>query len=222
MNPRSCLLIAVLLFPSASFSSDSDGYPVNVKSLAPAPKKVKIDHSTPQKLIDSAIAEVMAILNDDTLAGAEMATERRERIRKILLKAFDMKTISGLTLSKYYKKFTKEQLKEFSDVFSHLLFNTYIGHIEGYSGEEIAYKPEKEQPKGRVEIQSEVALKDAPISVDYRFLSNKGVWKVYDIKVEGVSLVSNYRSQFRDILIKRSPDELIDQLKKKVAKNEEE
>jgi phospholipid transport system substrate-binding protein len=214
------LLIALLLAPSAAFSFDSDGHPVAAQPASRPAEKPKIDFSTPQKLIGSAIAEVLNILNDESLAGEAKTKERRERLRKILLEAFDMDTISALILSKYYKNFSQEQRVEFTDVFSHLLFSTYIGHIEGFSGEEIVYDAEKDLAKGRVEIASRVKTDGADILVDYRLMEREGKWRVYDVKAEGVSLVSNYRSQFLDILINRSPAELIEDLKGKVAKNE--
>ena len=116
-----------------------------------------------------------------------------------------------------WASFTPAQQKKFSDAFADLLLTTYLGKIEGYNGEKVTYTGERSNAAGnRVEVSSDITMKDGKKTpVSYRMMSKNGHWCVYDVLIEGVSLVKNYRTQFQDILTTASPDELTTRIKTK-------
>jgi phospholipid transport system substrate-binding protein len=180
---------------------------------APKPKAAK-------KLAEETVDKVVAIVDDPAYETAEKS-ERREEVRAILLDVFDMDAVSALSLAAYRKEFDPEQLEEFTEVFSRLLFDTYIGHIERYSGEEVRVDEPKTVASGKIVVPTEVLAKNGPVPIEYSMFVKDNNWRVYDVKIEGLSLIKNYRSQFREILIKKSPQELIERLQKKASQNEE-
>jgi len=158
------------------------------------------------KLRDPAFKELP---RDEKIAG----------IREIINAIFDWTELSKRTLGRHWKKFSDAQQKEFTDLFSRLLENVYADRLLAYSDQKVVFEKETELKKGRVEVASHIRLSDGKkVPLNYRMTEKSGSWKVYDVVIEGVSMVKNYRSQFKDILSKKSPDDLINTLKKKTQK----
>ena len=120
--------------------------------------------------------------------------------------------------------FTPEQKKAFSDAFADLLISTYVNKIDGYNGEQVLYTGEVASAKGdRVEVRSVITMKDGKkVPVAYRMLPKNGKWMVYDVLIENISLVKNYRTQFQDILNTDSPENLIARIKAKAVEVQQE
>jgi phospholipid transport system substrate-binding protein len=145
--------------------------------------------------------------------------EQIEGIREIINGIFDWTELSKRTLGKNWKKFSPEQQKEFTDLFSTLLENVYADRLLAYSDEKVVFEKETELKKGRVEVASHIRLADGKkVPLNYRMILKDGKWRVYDIVIEGVSMVKNYRSQFKKLLTNKKPDDLIETLKKKTSK----
>ena len=169
-----------------------------------------------------AIDEVIGILKAPQYQDKAKKEEQKEELWKVIRKVFDFRKISDLSLANYRKKFTDEQMTKFSDLFADLLSDTYLKRVqEEFKNEEVKYLDEVIHPndKSRVLVKTLIHRENVEIPVDYSMWLNNGVWRVYDIKVEGVSLVKNYRTQFQDILLKKSPVQLIEQLEKKKIKD---
>jgi phospholipid transport system substrate-binding protein len=140
-------------------------------------------------------------------------------IRQIINAIFDYSELSKRTLGRQWKKFSSAQKEEFMALFSELLENTYADRILAYTDEEINFGDEVVLKKSRVEVKSAIITKDnKSVPLNYRMIQKDGNWRVYDVVIEGISLVQNYRSQFREILATKSPQDLIDTLKEKVGK----
>jgi phospholipid transport system substrate-binding protein len=138
-------------------------------------------------------------------------------IRKIINEVFDYKELSIRTLGREWKKFKPEQQTEFVDLFSKLLENVYADRILAYTHEKIEFGKETELKKGRVEVESYiVTLNNTKVPLFYRMSNKTGQWRVYDVVIEGVSMIKNYRGQFRQILSKKKPEDLLQTLRKKV------
>jgi len=106
------------------------------------------------------------------------------------------------------------------DLFSYILQDSYIGKIDAYSGEEVVYVGEK-QDSPYATVQTKIITRTGTeIIIDYRLLDEQGKWMVYDVIIEGVSLVNNYRTQFNNILIRSSYEKLVEKLKQKKEKKE--
>jgi phospholipid transport system substrate-binding protein len=112
-----------------------------------------------------------------------------------------------------------EQQKEFAELFKELLQGVYADRLLAYTDQKIEFGKEIELKKGRAEVQSNIVLSDGTkVPIFYRLTDKSGDWKTYDLIIEGVSLVKNYRSQFREIIAKESPDKLLEILRDKVSK----
>ena len=137
-------------------------------------------------------------------------------IRKIINEVFDYKELSRRTLGREWKKFKPEQQTEFIDLFSRLLENVYADRILAYTHEKIEFGKETELKKGRVEVESYIiTLDNTKVPLFYRMTNKSGQWRAYDVVIEGVSMIKNYRGQFRQILSKKKPEDLLQTLREK-------
>jgi len=166
------------------------------------------------------INDGIALLRDQTVETEDQRREQADKIWEILSQAFDLKLISALALgSKNWKKFSSAERVEFIDVFTRLLGKTYITKIQGeYKDEEVLFVGEEEVSKKKAVVKTIIKRQDIEIPVDFKVRFKKGAWKVYDINVEGIGLVLNYRRQFNTFLSKKegTPERLIAELKGKL------
>jgi phospholipid transport system substrate-binding protein len=124
---------------------------------------------------------------------------------------------SQMTLGKSWSELSSAQQQEFIDLFKEILEKAYIDKILAYKDETIEYVKNQALSETKAEVETRIVSGGTPVTLTYRLVNMNGRWGVYDVIVEGVSLAKNYRTQFRDILAKKSPAELIDTLRKKVG-----
>ena len=137
-------------------------------------------------------------------------------ITNIINEVFDWQELSRRTLGREWKKFSPEQQKEFMSLFQKLLQGVYADRILAYTHEEIDFGKETELKKGRVEVESYIITTDnKKVPLFYRLTNKSGQWRVYDVVIEGVSMVKNYRGQFREILSNKKPEDLLQTLREK-------
>ena len=171
----------------------------------------------PKESMQTAVEEIMVILNDDQLSLPENKKTKRMLILAVIRHRFDFEEISKRTLAKQWKKINTDEKKEFVDLFSQLLENSYVSKIEAYSDEEIVFL--KETVKGRkAEVPTFINHNNAEIPINYMMLLKEDKWRVYDVVIEGVSLVRNYRSQFKNILRKEKYVGLVKRIDEKLEK----
>lgn len=170
------------------------------------------------KLLEADISKILQVVKDPALKGETNNQPRRDKIRAILAERFDFKRMSILALGKSWKKITKEEKTEFSALFRELLENTYIDKMEQYTNESINMIKEKELGKNKVMVETSIIISSGEIPIIYKMINKKDNWKVYDVNIEGVGLIKNYRTQFKDILYKDPFSELIKMLKEKLNK----
>jgi phospholipid transport system substrate-binding protein len=138
-------------------------------------------------------------------------------IRKIINEIFDYQELSERTLGRDWKKFKPEQQTEFVDLFSKLLENVYADRILAYTHEKIEFGKVTELRKDQVEIESYIITTDnKKVPLFYRLIQKDGNWRVYDVVIEGVSMIKNYRGQFREMLTNKTPEDLLQTLREKV------
>ncbi len=179
------------------------------------------DEQSVRQMMEGAIQKAISILRDPALKGDVKREERRAQMRDTLLAVTDAKRVSLLTLGRQRNKFSEAQIAEFTETFSQLVFVTYIANLEKYTDEKVHILSIEMQPESKACVMTKIIGSSREIPADFSlFKDEKGAWRVYDVKVEGVSLVSNYRSQFSDLLVNKTPDELIAVLKQKVKENE--
>jgi phospholipid transport system substrate-binding protein len=172
----------------------------------------------PLKTVKAHVDKVLDVLRDPSLKPESAKKIKKDKIRAIAERMFDFTELSKRTLAQNWSKFTPEQQKEFINLYRSLLENTYSGRIMTYTDEKILFTKEVSLTEKTAEVQSTVIRKTEEIPINYRVILKDGVWMVYDVVIEGVSLINNYRSQFREILANKSPESLLETLRKKVAK----
>jgi phospholipid transport system substrate-binding protein len=137
-------------------------------------------------------------------------------IQQIINEVFDFNELSRRTLGRDWRKFSPDQQKEFVSLFEQILQNVYADRILAYTQEKIEFGKETELKKGRVEVESYiVTLDNKKIPLFYRLTNKSGQWRVYDVVIEGISMVKNYRGQFREILKTKKPEDLLKTLREK-------
>ena len=166
--------------------------------------------------VQAQINKALDVLRDPSIAGESSEISKEEKILLIINGVFDYVELSKMALGRDWKKMGAAQCKEFTELFGELLRNVYMDRILAYTDEEIIFTKENELSEKKVEVQSEIVTKSKTIPVNYRLVHKNNEWKVYEVVIEGISLIRNYRSQFRDILRKKSPQELIEILRDKV------
>ncbi len=154
--------------------------------------------ATPLDDVKKTVDEVVRIIADKDMK--KHVQQRRQALKKTISTIFDYNEMAKRSLGKHWNQLAPEEKKQFADLFAALLENSYAGKIESYNNEQIVYV--KEQLDGdHAEIRSKVVTaKRDEFTLDYRMTSHNGKWMVYDVVVEGVSLVSNYRSQFSRVI----------------------
>lgn len=171
--------------------------------------------------IRETVDAVIAVLNNKELKKPNRKQERRKKIRDIVNKRFDFEEMAKRSLGQAWAKRTPEERKAFVALFSDLLQNTYIRKVERYERQSVAYTEERVDGQYAV-VRTKVSTeKEVDIPVEYRIFREKDKWEVYDIIIEGVSLVNNYRNQFNSLLRSGSFDDLLKKLREKVKKEED-
>ncbi|MBG0775542.1 MAG: ABC transporter substrate-binding protein [Desulfovibrionaceae bacterium] len=171
---------------------------------------------TAKDTILAAIDEVISILRTGDYADPASKDSLAARLKPIMDETFDFKEMSMRTVGRPWQTFTEDQQDEFAGLFAQLLTETYIDRIRQYTDEKVEFIDQRTNQKGNVEIQTKVVTADKEIPIFYR-MTHHGKWMVYDVLVEGVSLVKNYRTQFQEILVNGKPSDLIETMTKKVA-----
>jgi phospholipid transport system substrate-binding protein len=160
---------------------------------------------------------VLDVLKDPKLKGEAGKKMKEQRVEAAADKLFDWIELSKRTLGMNWNKFTPEQRKEFVELYRHILKDAYVDKITSYTNEQVNFTKEVPLSDNMVEVQSTILYKGGVVSIFYRVMKKGSEWKVYDVVIEGVSLINNYRTQFREILGNNPPQTLIDTLRKKVS-----
>ncbi len=173
----------------------------------------------PTVAVEATVNRVLDVLKDPKLKAPSAKEARKGELRVIYKDMFDEIEFSKRTLTRNWNKFTPPQRKEFVDLFEQILEKTYLDKILEYSNEKIVFYKETMMSDTQAEVQSKVVTSSKEIPIFYRMLLKNGKWKVYDVVVENVSLVQNYRNQFNEILASSTPEQLLQTLRDKVKKH---
>jgi phospholipid transport system substrate-binding protein len=175
----------------------------------------------PTDQIRAAIEKGISVVQDPKLQGKGKTEERRARLRAAVAPYFDFREMAKRSLGIHWKNRTPAEQQEFSLLYQQLLENSYAGKIESYHGEKILYGRETVDPPYAVVRTNIVTGKGQEIPVNYLLLQEGTRWKIYDVVIEGVSLVNNYRSQFSSILERSSFPDLVRKLKATIGRQEQ-
>jgi len=187
-------LILCLIFPVPSFSGQ------------------------PTETVKGNLDKVLDVLRDPSLKAESAKKAKKNKIRDISEEMFDFTELSRRSLGKNWNKFNPDQQKEFVGLYKSLLEDAYADKIMLYTDVKIVFSKEVALTEKTVEVQSTVLTKSGEVPIYYRVILKGGVWRVYDVVIEGISLINNYRSQFKEILVNKPPESLLETLRKKVGK----
>ena len=165
--------------------------------------------------------KLIAVLQDEALKAPDKKDERRAKIFGVLEERFDFRAMGQRALGANWKTLSQEEKDQFVPAFSKLLKNSYVLKIERYTNEKIDFKDER--PKGKYYyIYTDIISGDKTIPINYSLYQKGDQWLVYDVVIEGVSLVKNYRTQFNQILKKDKFPGLMDKLNSQLGSLEAE
>jgi phospholipid transport system substrate-binding protein len=170
----------------------------------------------PLSTVETNVNKVLDVLRDPSLKADSAKEVKKEKIRTIYSGMFDEVEIAKRTLARNWNKLSNAQRKEFVQLYQQILEKAYIDKILAYTNEKITYDKEIKLTNNQVEVQTFIITSSKKIPISYRVFLSGGTWKVYDVIIENVSLVQNYRTQFNNILDKNSPEQLLEILRKKV------
>jgi phospholipid transport system substrate-binding protein len=170
----------------------------------------------PLDAVQANVNKVFEVLRDPKLKAAAAKEIKKEKLRSIYNGMFDEVELAKRTLTRNWNKLNDTQRKEFVNLFEQVLEKAYIDRILSYTNERVVFSREKEIANNQVEVQTKVITSSKEVPIAYRVILANGTWKVYDVVIENVSLVSNYRTQFNEILAKNTPEQLLEILRKKV------
>lgn len=172
----------------------------------------------PTDNIKACTDRLLAVVSNAALKAPEMKGERERMIMKMVDEVFNWEEFSKRALAKNWNERTPEEKKEFVSLFRQLVADTYMEKTYQYSGENITYLDEKIDGDHGIVTSVFNASDGKQIPVEYRMMNKGGSWRVYDLYIEGVSLVSNYRSQFNEFISSSAYEDLVKRLKEKLKK----
>ncbi|MGA3208587.1 MAG: ABC transporter substrate-binding protein [Syntrophales bacterium] len=160
--------------------------------------------------------QVLDVLRDQKLKAPSAKEMKKDKLRAIYVNMFDEVELSRRSLGNNWNKLNAAQRQEFVKLFEQVLEKAYADRILSYTNEKIEFTKESMTSDNMAEVRTKVITASKEIPIFYRVILKDGVWKVYDVIIENVSLVQNYRTQFNDILTKNTPEQLLEILRKKV------
>lgn len=167
--------------------------------------------SSPTDDVRTSVDAILVILQNGELD----VQQKRADISKIINKRFDFRAMSQRTLATNWKKTSDEEKKQFTALFSQLIESSYVGKIEAYTNEKVEYPGEKVKGKKAV-VETLILTSSADIPVNYKLYQKGDQWLVYDVIIEGISLISNYRSSYQEIMKDEGFDGLLNKMQAKI------
>lgn len=172
---------------------------------------------SPKAELSGSVDEVIRVLSQKSVDDES----KRRQVAAIVDKRFDFREMTKRVLATNWRSANREQRRAITKLFRELLSNTYWRRMAGYKGEQVSYTNETIRDEIYATVNTAIATTNGPIPVDYKlhFKKKKDQWMVYDVVIEQVSLVRNYRGEFYDIVKNKGIDGLIADLETKVGKS---
>ena len=167
--------------------------------------------NTPTDDVRTSVEAILEILKNEQLDKEG----KRAQISTVINKRFDFRAMSQRTLATNWKKVTDEEKQQFVALFSQLIENSYVGKVEAYTDEKVDFTGEKVKGRKAV-VETLIITSSADIPINYKVYQKGGQWLVYDVIIEGVSLISNYRSSYQEIMKKEGFDGLLAKMQAKI------
>lgn len=185
-----------------------------VATLAP-PRFVALAHADePMGVVKSTVNDALDILRNKSMPLGE----RQDKLRTIVSKTFDFTAMAKSALGYHWKQISPDQQKEFTDTFVAFIEDSYLSKINEFSGQQVTFLTATGDGAQYSQVNTDIVKAGAdPIHVNYRLLNNGGSWKIYDVAVDSISIIANYRNQFNRVMNNQGYSTLISDLKSKQA-----
>jgi phospholipid transport system substrate-binding protein len=172
---------------------------------------------TPSETMKKSVDAILDVLDRGDTSDNSVWQKQREEVSSIVASQFDLREMAKRSLAKYWKKRTPAEQDDFAELFAELIKNTYIERLRSFSGSKDGTKFEREIIRGKKSVVSSVVWQNGKeISVVYKLYHKDNAWFVYDVIIENVSLVRNYRSQFAQVIQKDGYEALVRKIKEKL------
>ncbi len=170
----------------------------------------------PREQIQDAIEKVTATLKDPNFKSEAKKKERLDQLRKVIFPKFDFTEMAKRSLGANWQRRSPDEQREFVKLFTDLIENSYADNLASYDGEKVTITSEKQEDKEHAQVDTKIITKKSEeFSVNYRLLQSGNDWKIYDVVIENISIVNNYRSQFNRVIAKSSFEDLMQKMKAK-------
>jgi phospholipid transport system substrate-binding protein len=169
----------------------------------------------PMAVTKKTVDEALRVLRDTSTPLAQ----RQDKLRQIVAQTFDFTEMSKSALGYHWKQITPDQQKEFTDAFIAFIEDSYLSKINDYRGQQVAFKGSRNDGPQYAQVSTDIIEPNGedPIHVNYLLLKEDGTWKIYDVTVDAISIIANYRNQFNRVMNNKGYDVLIKDLKSKQA-----
>lgn len=171
--------------------------------------------ATPREEIQSAVEKVLAILKDPNLKPENKRAERIAQLRQVIFPKFDFTEMARRSLGADWQRRSPDQQKEFVKLFTDLIESSYVTNLDSYNGEKVSFTGEKQDGEYAQVDTKITSNKGEDSTVSYKLHQSDGRWKIYDVVIENISIVNNYRSQFNRVIARSSFDDLLRQMREK-------
>ncbi|PLX81378.1 MAG: toluene tolerance protein [Desulfuromonas sp.] len=171
------------------------------------------ENPSPTAQVKETVDQVLDVLRNSGLEGEA----RRQQLSRLVRARFEFSIMSQRTLGKFWQSASADEQRRFVDLFTDLLETSYIGRVEAYSDEQVLYSGER-LAGDRAEVSTRVRNASGDIPIDYRLVLIGGQWLVYDVIVEDVSLIKNYRSSYAEIVRSEGFSGLFARMEEKIRK----
>jgi phospholipid transport system substrate-binding protein len=172
------------------------------------------DANSPDAVVKQTVDHALEVLRDKDTPLAQ----RQDKLRQIVSSTFDFTEMAKSALGYHWKQISADQQQEFTNVFISFIEDSYLSKINDYRGQQVTYLKSTSGSSGDAQVNTDIVGggKD-PIHVNYRLLQKDGTWKIYDVTVDAISIIANYRNQFDRVMNNRGYATLISDLKNKQA-----
>jgi phospholipid transport system substrate-binding protein len=169
---------------------------------------------TPTESVRSTIEEVIRILTNEHLKEPERMTERRQEIERIVRERVSYEDMAKQALGTQWRSLEVSERQEFVDLFVQLLRDSFASKIDAYAGEHILYLSEDQNDRF-AEVRTKLSGRKTDTVLEFRMIDDDGLWLVYDVVIDGASIVHNYRAQFASIIRDASYSGLVERMRER-------
>jgi phospholipid transport system substrate-binding protein len=185
-----------------------------VLSLAPSRFLAPASADEPMSVVKGTVDQALDVLRDKNTPLAQ----RQDKLRQIVAATFDFTEMAKSALGYHWKAITPAQQQEFTTAFVAFIEDSYLSKINDYSGQQVNFLRASNEGAQYAQVNTDIVQpKGDAIHVNYRLLQENGTWKIYDVTVDAISIIANYRNQFNRVMNNKGYDTLIADLKSKQA-----